>query len=437
MEASGTTRLERRTFLSKVAAGILGTVPIGAGASAVSAWTGSETNSVLNQARPDASPLKIANVTPYIMRLQKDASGKLTGVNFLMCRIETADGLVGWGDGSSWPQVPVIAKEIELARSHIVGRSAFDIERIWNTISNLRTSSHGASVQSAISAIDMALWDIVGQKLNVPVYKLLGGKVNDRIKFYNSYKWGNIPRTAEAYARRTKELVAEGAVAGKWDPFFAPLEPNRQLSLKSFHEVVEMVRGIRAGGPEFEISVEGHAKFNVASAIRMAKALEPYNVLFFEEPILPESADALREVQLATSVPIAIGERIKSRLEAREYIEKDAFRIFQPDAARCGGITEFRKMTAMAETHFMTTAPHNPNSPVCLAAHLHLAASSASFLILEEGFTEPALCRELFGSWTDSRAYFPVPEKPGLGLTLPDAFVREHSIPLDKAEMPS
>jgi len=287
---------------------------------------------------------------------------------------------------------------------------------------------------SAISAIDIALWDIVGQKLGVPVYKLLGGKVYDRIKFYTSYKWGNIPRTREAYARRTKELVAEGAVSGKWDPFFDRLEPNRHLSLKAMNEVVAMVQGIREGGPEFEICVEAHAKLNVEGAIRIAKSLEPYNVLFLEEPIMPENAQALREVQRATSVPLAIGERIKNRLEAREYIESESFRIFQPDVVRCGGITEFRKMCAMAEAHFMPVSPHNPNSPVCLAAHLHLSAAMTNFLILEEGMTDPAMCRDLFGTWTGSRAYFPVPEKPGLGIKLSDEFIREHSIPIDKAE---
>jgi len=420
----------RRAFLNKMAAGILG-----AGVTTASAWTGGDADTVLNQARPAASgPLKITNVTPHIMRMSKNAKGQLSGVHFLLCRIDTDEGITGWGDGSSWPNVVTIASEIEMAKPHLVGRSAWDIERLWNTISNVRTSSHGASVQSAISAIDIALWDIVSQKLGVPLYKLLGGKVNDRVKIYTSYRWGNIPRTAEAYEKRTRELVAEGALAGKWDPFFDRLESNRQVSLKTLNEVIEMVRGIRAGGPQFEICVEGHAKLNVASAIRIAKALEPYNVLFFEEPILPENAQALLEVQRATSVPLAIGERIKSRLEAREYIESNAFRILQPDVARCGGITEFRKMVAMAESHFMTFSPHNPNSPVCLAAHLHLAASSGSFLILEEGFTDPALCRELFGTWEDSRAYFMAPETPGLGLKLSDAFVREHSVPIDKAE---
>ena len=437
---------DRRAFLSRMAAGVLGAgVRLGAGMSAVSAWTGAQTNSVLNQARPaDRSPLKIVKVEPFILRVRRDARGNLTGNSCMMCRVETGDGIVGWGEGTNFPKVATIATEIEMIRPLVVGQSAWDIEKIWNTIYRGRNAMHGSAVQSAIACIDIALWDIVAQKLNVPVYKLLGGKVNDRIKIYTSYRWGDIPRTADAYRQRTKELVAEGALAGKWDPFFdEPYTPgvrpeerldfSRQATLKTIREVAEMVRGVREGGPEFEICIEAHAKFNVASAVRIAKAIEPYNPMFYEEPVPPENVDAMIEVQRATSIPIAAGERLKSRLEAREYIERDAFRIFQPDVSRAGGITEFRKLAAMAESHFIPVAPHNPNGPVCLAAHLHLSASLSNFVILEEGTTDPVLNRELFGDWRDSRAYFLPPESPGLGIRLSDAFVREHRVDAERS----
>ena len=436
------TSFDRRSFLQTVAAGILGfEVRIGAGLSAVSAWTTLHTNSVLAQARPDdGSRLKIVKVEPHIMRVHRDAKGNLTGNYYLMCRVETSEGLVGWGEGTNFPKVATIATEIEMIKPYVIGQSAWDIEKIWHTLYRGRNAMHGSAVQSAISAIDIALWDIVAQKLNVPVYKLLGGKVNDRIKIYTSYRWGNIPRTAEAYRKRTQELVAEGAVAGKWDPFFdEPYTPgmrpqerldfSRQATLKTIREAAEMVRGIREGGPEFEICVEAHAKFNTASAVRIAKAIEPYNPMFLEEPVPPENVDAMLEVQRATSVPIAAGERLKSRLQAREYIEREAFRIYQPDAARAGGITEFRKLAAMAESHFIPVAPHNPNGPVCLAAHLHLSAAMSNFVILEEGNTNPMLNRELFGGWHDSRAYFLPPEGPGLGLKFSAAFLRDHTVP--------
>lgn len=324
----------RRSFLQTVAAGVLGggAIAVGPGVSAVSAWTGMQTNSVLNQARGDSSPLKIKSVTPIILQLQRDTLTQLKDVHFLLCRIQTEDGITGWGDGSSWGDVAPIYTEIERAAGYVVGQSAWNIERIWQQIWSRRGSSLGASVSSAIAAIDCALWDIVGQKLGVPVYKLLGGKLRDRIRIYTSYRWGDIERTREAYARRTKELVAEGAVAGKYDPFFDRLNADRQVSLKTLRELEQMVQGIREGGPDFDICVEAHGKFNVGSAITIAKVLEPYRVLFLEEPVTGGNPTAMREVQRATSVSLAAGERMQSRLQAREFIETDALRILQPDS---------------------------------------------------------------------------------------------------------
>ncbi len=353
-----------------------------------------------------------------------------------MCRIETDTGLVGWGEGTNWPKVATVATEIEMLKPLVLGQSAWDIEKIWNTLYRTRTEMHGSHVQSAISAIDIALWDIVGQQLGVPVYKLLGGKVNDKIRIYTSYRWGNIPRTAEAYAKRTRELIGEGATAGKFDPFFEPYDFNLNLeaTTRTIHEVAELIRGIREGGPEFDICVEAHAKFNAGMAGRITKLLEPYDPFWIEEPVPQGNVQAMLEVQKQTSIPVAAGERLTSRLEAQEYFERQAIRVFQPDASHIGGITEFRKVTAMAESHFIPFAPHNSNGPICLAAHLHLAASSSSFLILEEGDTDPAVCGELFGSWHDSRAYFLPPERPGLGIQISDSFLREHRVSLEQSK---
>jgi len=268
----------------------------------VSAWTGIGTNSVLAQARPnDRSRLKIVKVKPYIMQVHRGPDGKLQGNYYLFCRVETAEGLAGWGEGTNFPKVATIATEIEMMKPYVVGQSAWDIEKIWHMLYRGRNAMHGSAVQSAISGIDIALWDIVGQKLNVPLYQLLGGKIHERIRIYTSYRWGQIPRTADAYKKRSQELVSEGAIAGKWDPFFdEPYTPgirpdeqldfSRQAALKTIREVAEMVRGIREGGPEFEICVEAHAKFNTGSAVRIAKAIEPYNPMFFEEPVPPETS---------------------------------------------------------------------------------------------------------------------------------------------------
>ena len=305
----------RRAFLQTVAAGILGrSVAVGQSTSAVSSWTGGQTNSVLNQARPaNDSPLKVTKVEPVVLRLNaRNEDLTLYPQDYLMCRIETEDGIVGWGEGTNWPKVATVATEIEMNKHLVIGQSAWDIEKIWNTIFRTRTEMHGSHVQSAISAIDIALWDIVGQKLGVPVYKLIGGKVNDKLRIYTSYRWGDIPRTAEAYAKRTRELIAEGATAGKFDPFFEPYDfyLNLEASTKTIHEVAELIRGIREGGPLFDICVEAHAKFNAATAGRITRLLEPYDPFWLEEPVPAGNVEAMLQVQRATSIPIAAGERL-------------------------------------------------------------------------------------------------------------------------------
>jgi galactonate dehydratase len=282
-----------------------------------------------------------------------------------------------------------------------------------------------------MSIIDIALYDIVGKKLNVPVYKLLGGKVHDRIRIYTSYRWGNIPRTAEAYAKRTKELIAEGATAGKYDPFGSYPGPDRQLPTRTLNEVREMIRGIREGGPDFDICVEAHGKFNAASAGRIARALEPFDPFFLEEPVPPEDVDAMAEVQRATSIPVATGEGLFSHYAFREVLQKRAARILQPDVARVGGITSMKKIAGMAQTQYVTIAPHNPNGPVCTAASIHLAASIPNFLIMEEGgaWRERDIYNAVFaGGWKADSAYWGIPEAPGLGVDLSPEFVREHRI---------
>jgi galactonate dehydratase len=431
--------MDRRNFLQTIAAGLLGSsVSIGRGLSAVSSWTGSDSNSVLAQARGSGQgDLKIRKVEPVVLRLNaRNEDLTLYPQDYLMCRIETEEGIVGWGEGTNWPKVATVATEIEMNKDAVLGSSAWDIEKIWNTIYRNRNEMHGSHVQSAMSAIDIALWDIVGQQLGVPVYKLLGGKVNDKLRIYTSYRWGDIPRTADAYAKRTKELIGEGATAGKFDPFFEPYSYNINLeaTTKTLYEVAELIRGIREGGPTFDICVEAHAKFNLATAGRITRLLEPYDPFFLEEPVPPENVDAMLQIQNGTHIPIAAGERLTSRLVAQEYLERQAIRVFQPDAAHVGGITEFRKMASMADSHFIPVAPHNANGPICLAAHLHLGASLPNYLILEEGDTNPEVCTELFGSWHDSRAFFLPPEGPGLGLRISEAFVREHRVPIEQSK---
>lgn len=366
--------------------------------------------------------LKIRSVKAYVIRLGNRR-------DIVCCRVETDEGIHGWGEGTTPPNVaPVVAQIASLAKL-ITGESAWDIEKLWRKMYTVEENSLGGTLFAAISAIDIALWDIVGKKLNVPVYKLLGGKVHERIRIYTSYRWGNIPRTAAAYRQRTAELMKEGATAGKWDPFGAYPGPERQLPTKTLNEVREMIRGIREAGDAFDICVECHGKFNLASAGRILKMLEAFDIFFCEEPVPPENVDAMAMLQHSTNIPIATGEGLQSHFNYRELLNKQAARIIQPDAARTGGITAMKKIAAMADASYVVVAPHNPNGPICTAASIHVAASIPNFLIMEEGNTNVAIYKNIFkDGWKPSLSHWDIPESPGIGADLTPEFLAEYEV---------
>jgi len=366
--------------------------------------------------------LKITRVEPYVL--------KLRGREDVVCaRIETQEGIHGWGEGTTPPTVPAVVAQIRECSKYITGESAWDIEKLWRRMYIIEENTLGGTLFAAISAIDIALWDIVGKKLNVPVHKLLGGKINDPLRIYTSYRWGNIPRTAEAYNKRTKELIAEGATAGKYDPFGAYPGFDRQLSTGTLNEVREMIRGIREGGPSFDICVEAHGKWNAATAGRIVKMLEPFDPFFLEEPVPPEDTDAMAAIQRSTNIPIATGEGLQSHWNFRELLAKQAARIIQPDVSRTGGITAFKKIAAMADASYVVVAPHNPNGPICTAASIQVAASIPNFLIMEEGTKETDVYKDIFtGGWKGTLASWPVPTAPGLGVDLSPEFLRDHAV---------
>jgi galactonate dehydratase len=374
-------------------------------------------------ARPSDS-LKITRVEPHVLRVGRRAAVPC-------CRIETAEGIHGWGEATSPPTTPAIITQIRESGKLLIGKSAWDIEGHWTHIYTTEFNTLGGTLYAAMSAIDIALWDIVGKKLGVPVYRLLGGRAipeRQSLRIYASGPWGEIPRTREAYAAKTKEVIARGATAGKFDPF-GGTPKDRQLPTTTLNEVRQMVQGVREGGPDFDICIEAHGKFNVASAGRIAKMLEPFDPFFLEEPVPTEDMDAMAAVQSATSIPIATGEGLQSPYPYRELLKKQAARILQPDAARAGGITAMKKIAVMAEPHYVNIAPHNPNGPVCTAASLHVVTSIANFVICEQGNTDTSMYNDFFtGGWKPSLSEMWVPEVPGVGVDFSPKFVKEQSV---------
>jgi galactonate dehydratase len=384
------------------------------------ALSGLAPSSTLAQRR-DGSALRINRVEPFLLRIGRN--------NYPLVRIETAEGIHGWGEGTTPPSSPAVLAQIRECGKVVMDQSAWDIEKLWRRMYIVEENTLGGALFAAMSAIDIALWDIVGKKLNAPVYDLLGGRTHEKLRIYASYRWGNIPRTRNAYHARTRELIQEGATAGKFDPFGAYPGFDRQLSTPVLNEVREMVRGIREGGPDFDICIECHGKFNMATAGRILKMLEPFDPFFVEEPVPPENVDAMAALQQSTNMPIATGEGIQSHFNYYAVLEKRAARILQPDVARTGGITAMKKIVAMADAHYVTVAPHNPNGPVCTAASMHIATASPNFLIMEEGNRDTSDYGSLFsGGWKTNLAEWPVPAGPGLGIDVPAAFVKERAV---------
>jgi galactonate dehydratase len=393
--------------------------------------------------------LIITKVEPYVIRVGNrganrpgaaagrpgagaSAGGEGGGGGYPCVRIETAEGIYGWGEGTSPPTTPAIITQITEIGKRLVGKSAWDIEGHWQQTYTTEFNTLGGTLFTAMSAIDIALWDIVGKKLNVPVYKLLGGRAipaNKSLRIYASAPWAGAERTRKGYFEKTKEAIANGATAGKTD-FFGGTPLNRQLPTENINLAREMIAGIREASPTFDICVEAHAKFNMHSAGRIIKMLEPFDVFFLEEPVPPEDVDAMALLQASTNTPIATGESIQSAYPFREVLMKQAARILQPDLARVGGITAGKKIAAMAETHYVNIAPHNPNGPVCTAASLHLVTSIANFVILEQGASNTAAYKDIFpGGWKESLSEMWVPEVPGIGVDFSPAYLKEHSVP--------
>lgn len=376
----------------------------------------------VREAFAQAGELKITRVEPHVIRIGSRR-------DIVCCRVETEDGLHGWGEGTTPPNVTPVVAQIRSLAKLVTGESGWDVERLWRRMYIVEENTLGGTLFAAISAIDIALWDIIGKKLKVPLYKLLGGKVHPRIRIYSSYRWGNIPRTRDAYFKRTKELMAEGATAGKWDPFGDYPGPDRQLSTVTLNEVREMVRGVREAGPSFDICVEAHGKFNIATAGRIVKMLEPFDPFFLEEPVPPENVDAMAALQRSTNIPIATGEGLQSHFNFRELLNKQAARIIQPDVSRTGGITALKKIAAMADANYVTVAPHNPNGPVCTAASIHVAASIPNFLIMEEGNTRVEEYKHVFvDGWRPTLSHWEIPESPGLGVDLSADFLKSNEV---------
>lgn len=343
---------------------------------------------------------------------------------WLFVRIEDAEGVVGWGEASLEGHGEAVAGAFEALKDRFVGHDASRIEDIWQIAYRGGFYRGGPVLMSALSGLDQALWDLKGKRLGVPAWELLGGRVRDRVR---AYAWIGGDRPHEI-----GEAAAARGVQG-----FSAVKMNATAELgwigtpKLFDEVVSRVQAAQGAG--MDVGLDFHGRVHRPLAKQLAKALEPLGLLFIEEPLLSENHEGLADIAKMTSTPIALGERLYSRWDFKPFFEAGAVDIIQPDLAHAGGLSECRRIAAMAEAYDVAVAPHCPLGPLALAACLQLAATAPNVALQEMsiGIHYNTGGHDLLNFIAEKEVltavdgYLPIPAGAGLGLVIDEAAVRE------------
>ena len=356
--------------------------------------------------------------------------------NWLIVRIQTDGGMEGIGEASMLSQDPIVASLLEeWAENYLVGKNPMNGELHWTRLHQDNLGRGGRLFSTALSGIDIALWDLRGKILGVPVYELLGGPYAQRLRVYAN-GWYTTPGTPEKNAEEAKKVVAMGYTAMKFDPFgkkaHTTITPEEaQLSEDRVAAVREAV------GPNVDILIEVHARFNVYTAVHLANRIEKYNPFWFEEPVSQENVSEMKQVRSRINIPVATGERLYLKFPFFELVRNEAVDILQPDICNAGGITELKKIAGMAEAQHIMMAPHNTNSAVGTVASMHLDAAMPNFLIQEyhAEFYEPHYFQVIEGLPRQKEGYVDLPSGPGLGIRLNEELMNSHPyLPLGMSE---
>lgn len=346
---------------------------------------------------------------------------------WIFIKIMTDEGIEGWGEMISGTKTETVVAGAQELGNRLIGRNPFEIERIFQELH--RSFFRGGPINGTIvSGIEMALWDIKGKALNVPVYELLGGACRDRLKVY-SWIGGDRP---DDVLEQAKDRYNRGFTAVKMN---ATEELHYIDSYEKVNAVLERVASIRDHfGDKMQIGIDFHGRVHKPMAKVLAKELEVYKPMFLEEVVLPENEESFAEVARHTSTPLATGERLYTRWQFKQLFKQGAIDIIQPDVALCGGILELRKIAAMAEAYDVAVAPHAPYGPIALAATLQVDVCTPNVFIQEQSlgihynkgfdlldFVEN---KDVF-QFKDG--YLDIPTKPGLGLVMDEAMVEEIS----------
>ena len=336
----------------------------------------------------------------------------------LFLKIHTDEGLVGLGEPTLEGRALTCMQAVAELEPYLIGQDPSCVVHHWQAMYRHAFYRGGPILTSALSGVEQALWDLTGKAVGLPVYKLLGGPLRDRIRVYA----GAGGSTLEEAARSAKARVEEGYTALKTGVFGG--RPARIVELPAFVEqVVEIFAAMRdAVGKDVDIAIDFHGAISPQTAALLIKALEPYQPMFVEEPVQCQNLDVLADLARKTHIPIATGERIFTKWGFREILEKRAASILQPDLSHAGGIFECRLIAGMAESYYVGIAPHCPLGPIALAACLQLDASIPNFLIQEQGSLGVGYLKRPF---VVKDGFIELPQGPGLGIELDEEAIAD------------
>ncbi|MBC8791974.1 MAG: hypothetical protein C6Y20_10230 [Tagaea sp. CACIAM 22H2] len=335
--------------------------------------------------------------------------------NWMFVRIETDEGLVGWGEASLHGALDSVEAAIREFAPHLIGQDPAGPERHWHRLYNAWRWRAGAVFNTALAGIDLALWDLEGKRLGVPVHRLLGGAHRTSLRVYASH-WLNAKMTPDEAHAGAKEAVRRGFTGFKFSPLtHEALKADESGAIRRATEVMAAAR--EGAGPDVDIFIECSESLSPRTAVMLDRAFAPYRPGWFEEPVPFENAAVMVRLQREISTPIATGERLLSRYEYRELIENGGVKIIQPDLMHAAGITEVRRIASFADTYYIPVAPHNPGGPICTVASMHLAAAIPNFYILEQ--MEPQRefrDRSATPAVKFEKGHFILPQGPGWGI---------------------
>lgn len=344
--------------------------------------------------------------------------------NWVFVKVMTDSGLYGVGEATLEYREPTVVQAIMELERYLVGKDPHNIEAFWHDTCRDAYWRGGVVLMSALAGVEMALWDIKGKDLGVPVYKLLGGKVRDSVKCYAN-GWFAGAKTPEEFAEKAKIAVENGFSGLKWDPFgkaYLNIDP------KSLNDALDCVAAVKdAVGDKVHLIIEGHGRFNVPTAVRIGNALEKFGILWFEEPIPPDDKKGIAWVRSKIATPVSGGERLYSRFEYADYLRMECADFWQPDVSHAGGIMEVRKIASMAEAHYIPVCPHNPSGPVANAATLQLAACTPNFYLLETMSSDIPWRADVSTErvkFKNSEMF--IPDLPGLGIDINEEEIAKH-----------